>query len=222
MKGGYTVDLTQPEDMGGQSAGELSSDSPYYGTMLKIEFMGGVKARVHRELINKHPEFSARFDELSPSEPLKLLDVPGRVGHTIVHFLFTGTYQALPTLPGDATGASKAKLVETLQVYFESIDLGLGDLASLAGQEIAGQCQGMSFASVIKLLDDEFSGFTGNETWLIEYLANRATMDSEQVTEEDIGKFRAALGDRCGVIDILLEGIMKLKFRLQSSQAMAV
>ncbi|RSL97799.1 hypothetical protein CEP52_010701 [Fusarium oligoseptatum] len=180
MKGGYTVDLTQPEDMGGQSPGELSSDSPYYGTMLKIEFMGGVKARVHRELINKHPEFSARFDELSPSEPLKLLDVPGRVGHTI------------------------AKLVETLQVYFESIDLGLGDLASLAGQEIAGQCQGMSFASVIKLLDDEFSGFTGNETWLIEYLANRATMDSEQVTEEDIGKHH------------------KLKFRLQSSQAMAV
>ncbi|KAL6361367.1 hypothetical protein LRP88_04835 [Fusarium phalaenopsidis] len=216
------VEPPRLEGMPSQYSGELPSDSPYYGAMLKIEFMGGAKARVHRQVINKYPDLAARFHELPPNESLKLLDVPGRVGHTIVHFLFTGTYQALPIPPGDAAATSKAMLVETLQVYFEAVDLCLEDLASLAGVEITGQCQGMSFARLIKVLDDEFDGLTGRETWLINYLADRATMDSEQVTEEDVQKFRAALGDRCGVIDILIEGIMKLKFRLQSSQAMAV
>ncbi|EEU47530.1 uncharacterized protein NECHADRAFT_78044 [Fusarium vanettenii 77-13-4] len=216
------VEPPQLEGMPSQSSGELPSDSPYYGTMLKIEFMGGVKARVHREVINKHPDLAARFHELPPNEPLKLLDVPGRVGHTIVHYLFTGTYQALPVPPGDVAETPKGMLVETLQVYFEAVNLGLEDLGSLAGAVITEQCQGMSFASLIKVLDDEFDTLTGHETWLIKYLADRATMDSEQVTEEDIQKFRTALGDQCGVIDILLEGIMKLKFRLQSSQAMAV
>ncbi|RSL66113.1 hypothetical protein CEP54_003873 [Fusarium duplospermum] len=192
-----------------------SCQSPYWGPVLRIRFMGGATAHVPREVINNHPVFAARFSRRSANELLNLLDVPQCVGHTIVHFLFTGTYQTLPGPLDNATDRYHVLFSEALNVYFEALNLGLVTLSRLATKEIARHGGQMSFAEIVKVLDDDFHELTGNETWLIDYLVNRATMESEVVTDESIQKFRALMGGQRVVVDILLEGILKLKIQLQ-------
>ncbi|UPK91813.1 hypothetical protein LCI18_002748 [Fusarium solani-melongenae] len=191
-----------------------SCQSPYWGPVLRLQFMGGATAHVPREVINKHPVFAARFSRRSANELLNLLDVLQCVGHTIVHFLFTGTYQTLPGPLDNATDRHRVLLSETMNVYFEALNLGLGKLSRLATKEIVRHGREISFTEIIKVLDDDFPELTGNETWLTDYLVNRATMENELVTDESIQNFRAIMGDQRVVVDIL-EGILKLKIQLQ-------
>lgn len=188
-----------------------SSSRPYYGAICRFEFKRGEIACVPQELINKYPDFAGLVNRQTDDKPFKF-DVTGRVGHTIVHFLFTETYQTLPRpLDEEAEEPSRA-FIEALEVYHQAVIHGLEELAELATNEIDRQGEGESFVNIVKGVECMFEG---DKSWLVDYLAERAIMDDEEITETDIQELEDLNDDR-NLVDILLKANMRLKFQLQN------
>ncbi|KAI8675325.1 hypothetical protein NCS57_00433500 [Fusarium keratoplasticum] len=191
-----------------------SNESQYFGPTCLFKFRGGAITCVPREVIDKYPNFAGSVYTQQPmGQPIKF-DVTGRVGHTIVHLLFTGTYQTLPPPVDEKAKEPSGAFIEALEVYQQAVIYGLEDLAELATEEIARQGEGESFASIVKGVCGVDDMFEGANQWLGGYLASRATMTNEKVTEENIQKLEFIHGVS-PLVDILLEANMKLKFQLQ-------
>ncbi|KAH7271736.1 hypothetical protein FSOLCH5_004598 [Fusarium solani] len=203
--------------MANQPGVESSNESQYFGPACQFKFRGGAIAWVPREVIDKYPNFAGSVYTQQPiGQPIKF-DVTGRVGHTIVHSLFTGTYQTLPPPVDEKAKEPSGAFIEALEVYQQAEIYGLEDLAELATEEIARQGKGESFASIVKGVCGVDEMWEGDKIWLGDYLASRATMTHEEVTEEDIQKLQF-INQAHPLVDILLEANMKLKFQLQQAE----
>ncbi|KAL2689440.1 hypothetical protein Neosp_003494 [[Neocosmospora] mangrovei] len=202
--------------MANQPREESCNDSPYYGATRRFKFNGGEIACVPQELVNKYPDFAGWINTQPDNEPIKF-DVTGRVGHTIVHFLFTETYEALPSTLKEQVKEPSGAFIEALEVYHQAVIDGLEELAELATEEIEHQGRKESFANIVKGVSSVEDLFEGDKTWLLEYLAKRATMDHEDVTQADISDGQDIDLDH-PLVDILLEANMKLKLQLQQTE----
>lgn len=193
-----------------------SSSRPYYGASRRFEFKGGEIAYVPQEVINKYSNFAGLVNEQPDNEPIKF-NVTGRVGHTIVHFLFTETYQTLLSPPNERAKKPSGAFMEALEVYHQAVIKGLGELTDLAFEEIRRQGEDESFASIVKGVHGVRYMFEGDKTWLVEYLDERATMADEEVTLDYIEEVQS-IETGCELVDILLEANMKLKLQLQQTE----
>ncbi|RSL58361.1 hypothetical protein CEP53_006180 [Fusarium sp. AF-6] len=191
--------------------------SPYYGATCKFQFKGGAIACVPREVINKYPDLAGLADMQPDDKPITFSDVTERVGHMILHFLFTGTYETLPQPSDDKTVDPIAAFTEAVQVYHEAVINGLDELTELATVKIVQQGEVKTFSSIVKGLSRVSGVFEGDKTWLIEYLADRAAMAYETVSEEDISKLQDIDYDHT-LVDILFKANVKLKVKLQQAE----
>lgn len=170
-----------------------------------------------REVIDKYPEFADLvYKQQLVDKPIEFY-ATGRVGHTIVHFLFTGKYQTLRPSPDNETHEPSAAFTEAVQVYHVAVVCGLDDLAELATKEIARQGEGKTFSSIVNAMSRVTEVFEGDKTWLVDYLADRAATAYDEVTEDDISKLQDIDCDNT-LVQILFKANRKLKLWLQHAE----
>lgn len=93
-------------------------------------------ALIPRHIITKHPKFATFLASLETNKGYDFTNVNRRVGHVLLHFLFTGEYQALPMVEETTEKTRKEKFSEIINVYLEGSQMGLDGLVTLLRKEI--------------------------------------------------------------------------------------
>ena len=92
------------------------------------------------------------------------------VGHTVVHFLYTGGYETVSS-PLDETASDLAREYKrSVLVYHASRSWGLTDLEVLAQQNMQHLDEELPVLEILRVTRDVFSSLPTGETWLPGYI----------------------------------------------------
>ncbi|KIL89506.1 hypothetical protein FAVG1_07086 [Fusarium avenaceum] len=191
------------------------SQSPYYRPVIKIRFGGKMTASIPRHVIASHPKFVAFLAGLERKKGYDFTDVNRRVGHVILHFLFTGEYQALPMVEESVEKTRREKFSEIVNVYLEANQMGLDGLVTLSESEIERQGRDMASAEMFAIIDKDFYQEAIAGEWLKRYLLRRASNEAEKVILNDVKKIQEPPLEERNLVSLLLEATMELKRELQ-------
>ncbi|KAH7236219.1 hypothetical protein BKA59DRAFT_516735 [Fusarium tricinctum] len=145
-------------------------------------------ASIPRHVIASHPKLATFLAGLESKKGYDFTDGNRRVGHVILHFLFTGEYQALPMVEDPDKNTRLEKFSEIINVYLEANQMGLDGLVTLSESEIERQGKDMTFADVFAIIDKDFYQEAIAGEWLKRYLLRRASSETEEVKLDDIKK----------------------------------
>lgn len=105
--------------------------------------------------------------ESGSQERLYFPDVDVQTGHTLVHYLYTETYET------PATGSERIKLKAALLVFIATSNHNLTGLKHLASREIDAQGLDLNLFEVLDIIDDDFTHLCPN-SWVHKYLHQKA------------------------------------------------
>jgi hypothetical protein len=122
--------------------------------------------------VPKHLLRSPRWSSTDAGGTLCLPGVSAATGHTLVHYLYTGTYQTLEAKGEDAMAPAHIELKQALLTFVLASAYELQDLESLAKEQIETYGSRMALVQVLGTVKEEFSKMTW--CWFHEYLQVRA------------------------------------------------
>ncbi|KAI9146756.1 hsp70-like protein [Paramyrothecium foliicola] len=149
--------------------------SPYASTMVELQFQDQYPLNVHADLLRKSPVLYGQYlsGTYVTNRRLKLNDISYSVGHTMVHFLFTGTYER-PKETENAANEDPDLIIDTaFQAYHAAQKYKLTLLAELAKDDIYKLGAQLDLPRLIKAIESEFSGGSHLDAWLSAYLIEK-------------------------------------------------
>ncbi|KAH7093803.1 hypothetical protein FB567DRAFT_516101 [Paraphoma chrysanthemicola] len=121
------------------------------------------------------PEYLLRSLKWPSTEGEGTLCLPGvsaATGHTLVHYLYTGKYQALGAKEEGAVAPAHIEFEQALLTFILATAYDLSDLESLAKEQITKSGSCMTLAEVLNTARNEFPELAWS--WFHEYLQARA------------------------------------------------
>ena len=136
---------------------------PYAGRQAVLHFYGEreeSELRVpfnilepYEELTRKRKRDEAGTSDVPSCEEFDLTDTPSNVGHVIVHFLLTGTYQTLRFWRLDLEWGLTQEFRTAICVYAAAVEKKLPGLRDLARLQIAKLGEQIDLESIITVID---------------------------------------------------------------------
>ncbi len=149
-----------------------SSLSPYASPLITTLYFGdGPQLIVPALLINKIPMLSHRIRR---DMTLHLEDIPGDVGHVLVHYFYTGMYQSLKPkglIPHEKT---VAEFTTSVRVYTLAQDYKLSNLRELAKGEMERLGHEMHVTQIHDVMRTVRPVVRVDDKWLHDYLKSLA------------------------------------------------
>ena len=140
----------------------MAKYSPYESPITTI-LIGDKTFFVHEYCLRKYFPWELDF-RWNPS--ITLTDVDEDIGHTVVHFIYTGTYETLTT-------ASESRIIHLAREYKRSIQAyhaarahKLHDLEVLAKWHIENLGESVSIFDMLQAVRTVFSKLPDDEVWL--------------------------------------------------------
>ena len=99
-----------------------------------------------------------------------MYDVDEDVGHTVVHFLYTGGYQTVRSSLDKGTTDLAREYKRSILVYHASRAWGLADLEILAKQNMQHLDEDLPVLEILRVVRDVFSSLPVDEPWLPGYI----------------------------------------------------
>ena len=124
---------------------------------------------VPRDILIKSPKLHAAFENKLPELP----DIPEDIGHVLVHYLHTGTYESLK--PKEPLTPSKqiVELKTSIKAYAAARAYDLPELMRLAQQQIEKYGEGLPLPSLLEITRDSFPTLSEHDDWFLDYLKSR-------------------------------------------------
>ncbi|KAJ5654767.1 hypothetical protein N7490_001770 [Penicillium lividum] len=97
-------------------------------------------------------------------------DVDGDVGHTVVHFLYTGGYETVSSPLDEGTSDLAREYRRSVLVYHASRTWGLTGLEVLSQQKMHHLDEELPVLEILPVMRDVFSSLPAGETWLPDYI----------------------------------------------------
>ncbi|KAJ5999517.1 hypothetical protein N7451_007327 [Penicillium sp. IBT 35674x] len=116
-------------------------------------------------------EIYPRFRKLAYSGKLELAISPD-IGHTIVHFLYTGKWQTIDCGLARGKTYTEREYQRCVQVYHASLKYDLSELKIMAEKYIAHFGNEFSAMELLRLTTEVISEFPEDEFWLPNYVTN--------------------------------------------------
>ncbi|KAL5410249.1 hypothetical protein PMIN04_010708 [Paraphaeosphaeria minitans] len=120
----------------------------------------------------KHLLRSPKWSTTDAGGTLCLPDVSAATGHTLVHYLYTGTYQTLEARGQDAVAPAHVKFEQALLTFVLASTYELQDLERLAKEQIEVYGSHMALVEVLNTVRKNFSKMAWS--WFHKYLQARA------------------------------------------------
>ncbi|KAK7177680.1 hypothetical protein PSPO01_16274 [Paraphaeosphaeria sporulosa] len=120
------------------------------------------------------PKYLLRSPKWSTTDAGGTLCLPGvsaATGHTLVHYLYTGTYQTLQAKGEDAVAPAHIKFKQALLTFVLASAYELPDLEKLAKEQIERHGSHMAVVDVLDTVRKEFSKMA--RCWFHEYMQAR-------------------------------------------------
>jgi hypothetical protein len=164
--------------------------------------------------------FVSRYPVWADETTVILSDVHNDIGHTLVHFLYTGTYQTLkpPSVGDDDFSDGLLEYKRSLQVYWAAKRYGLEGLEHYAHENMQKYGTDMCITDVMTIAEDiyaELGDGQEGQTWFREYLQEKLrdgfTKDENVFLSEG---FLKGLGNKSAFPRLLvkvMDGIYKEK-----------
>lgn len=112
---------------------EIIKNSPYAASIIELKLGDGTALKVPSFLLRKCPKLHTKIQTWT--QIVSLLEITQDIGHVLVHYLFTNTYQCL--LPkGTAHEKMCSEYRTAIRVYGWTRDYELSDLNELAKAEV--------------------------------------------------------------------------------------
>lgn len=92
------------------------------------------------------------------------------VGHTVVHFLYTGGYETVISPLDEGTSDLTREYKRSVLVYHASRTWGLTGLEILAKQKMQHLDEEVPVLEILRVMRDVFSSLPAGETWLPAYI----------------------------------------------------
>lgn len=154
--------------------------SPYASKLLEIEFNEATAlSYVPKVFLQDQSWFSDAIDYYAS-------DISEKVGHVLIHFLFTGEYQILEI---DETKITHDKLWAELRIAVQVLlaldEWKLPGLQELVQSEIESLSKSIHIFDVVRLIDKELRGEAiKHELWLKNFLVNSLNTAFEKNSNE--------------------------------------
>jgi hypothetical protein len=130
---------------------------------------------VPRIYAGQSPQWTFPSDSFNPfsTQTIELLDVDGDIGHTLVHYLYTGTYQTLKLQGVSDLSDSTTEYRRACLVYCTARLYELDSLAEHAVQNMKLFEKGLSIFQILKIARDVYPKLLGDEIWFPKYLKTK-------------------------------------------------
>jgi hypothetical protein len=103
-----------------------------------------------------------------------LPDMDKSIGHPLVHYLYTGTYQTLDDLNCSLAEQIHSEFKRAVLAYATAKKYELHGLEELAKDKIEHFGADMNIHDVVETIKDEYSKLPGNSTWFLDFLKEKA------------------------------------------------
>ncbi|TLS20765.1 uncharacterized protein PpBr36_11024 [Pyricularia pennisetigena] len=141
--------------------------SPYAASIIELKLGDGTALKVPSSLLRKCPKLHTKIQTWA--QIVSLLEMTQDIGHVLVHYLFTNTYQCL--LPkGTAHEKMSSEYRTAIRVYGWARDYELSDLEELAKLEVVRLGSGLPFPTVLGLLRNAYPTPRSDDVWFRSYL----------------------------------------------------
>ncbi|KAL2175899.1 uncharacterized protein P884DRAFT_204639 [Thermothelomyces heterothallicus CBS 202.75] len=142
-------------------------NSPYGSPSCTIPFASPLT--VPLEILKKSPKLHAAYELRLPELPA----IPEGVGHVLVHYLHTGTYESLKPKPTDAMSKQICELKTSIQTYAAARTYDLPELMRLAEAKIEKYGKGLPLPALLEAARDAYPNLTEGDAWFLNYLRSR-------------------------------------------------
>ncbi|KAJ5548315.1 hypothetical protein N7513_005549 [Penicillium frequentans] len=169
-------------------------------------------------------EIYPRFRKLAYSGKLELA-ISADIGHTIVHFLYTGKWQTIDCGLSRGKTFTEREYQRCVQVYHASTKYDLSELKIMAEKYIAHFGNEFSAMELLRLTAEVFSEFPEDEFWLPNYVTNAlqemAGSVNSRINIRDNSSVRSpgSLAIMAAVIDAQFSRILELESTRGNYQA---
>ncbi|KAJ9133159.1 hypothetical protein NKR23_g10949 [Pleurostoma richardsiae] len=140
--------------------------SLYAASIIKLHLKDGTEFTIPRPLLQKCPKLQSPASWIASLR----LEATEEVGHVLVHFLHTETYQCLRPKGTSPTEKIAAEFTTSLRVYALARDYELPALADLAQLEIERLGKGLPFSIVLGLIQSAYPDPSADDVWFGSYL----------------------------------------------------
>lgn len=117
--------------------------------------------------LRKYPRFPSKS---LFSSVITLHDVHEDAGHSLVHFLYTGSYQTIKSPLSKGISDIAREYRKSVFVYEASRRYGITDLESLAHQYIQRFRDSLTLSEILRETRDTFLKDSGDETWIPNFI----------------------------------------------------
>jgi len=117
--------------------------------------------------IRKYPLLGRSFP---PNTYITLSDIHGDVGHTLVHFLYSGTYETINSPLDENISYIEREYRRSVLVYHASRMYNITDLEILARKYIEHFDEAISTFEILRSIGEIFPKLPEDEVWLPSYV----------------------------------------------------
>jgi hypothetical protein len=168
---------------------------------------------VHEGLIDKYPSLSQRVRSLYSewgSGPITLPEIHEDIGHTLVHYVYTGQYQLFRLAPNEPLKEKINDFRRSVLAYCAARLYGISGLETAAKANAECFGHGLSISDVKVIAEAVFTNLPPDDVWFSGYLQEKVNAafqeDDTLITEEkwileNIG--RVSIFDRVVVKSII-------------------
>lgn len=134
-----------------------------------LQFADGRTLNIPPHLLSQSPKLEAMYQETR----LKFPDVSDDVGHVIIHYLYTGTYQSLRPEGSELQKALATEFSTSIRAHNAAETYELPNLAELAKVEIERLGEKLQVSLVFDILREVCPNPGTGDVWLSNFLKNR-------------------------------------------------
>lgn len=209
------------------------SDSPYDTPIFTILVGSGrVPYTIQQGLLKQSPQWAEKCKSKPWGNKIELPDVDEDIGHSVVHYLYTGNYQTLKTKPmpskaadndEDPTATSEELGAPSLLEYRRSVRLycvartyGLVGLKNLALYRIDNPQGGISIWNVLSIAEEAYEKLPDDEVWFTGYL--RRKLEAALRVDNYLLK-KKTLQDRIGKVKKFDQALMSVIAEIYTERA---
>ncbi|KAH8750318.1 hypothetical protein F5883DRAFT_579696 [Diaporthe sp. PMI_573] len=187
----------------------MLDNSPYSAPSITLCCEGGARYNVPSPLLRKHSKLGGLCSSFSKA--LFLDNVSQDVGHVLVHYLFTGTYQCLRPKGQSEFERLVAECTTSIRVYAFARGHGLPSLEELAKSEVDRLGAGLPVSIVLNLAQEAYPSPSVDDTWISCYFKARLRSLFQNPAEE-LDHCQVLNTDRkvMAISEIFVNGLLKL------------
>ncbi|KAH5734228.1 hypothetical protein HBI17_203050 [Parastagonospora nodorum] len=146
--------------------------SPYQDTKIVSILVGrdALPFTIHSAVIAQSEVLAAKVSYKRNGNQVLALDLDNSTAHTLIGFMYTGTYNELP-LSSELTRSAMSVYETGTCVYCAAVRYQLAGLVELAKEKIMSSDEGVSISDILRIAKEQaFPLLPGNETWYPSYL----------------------------------------------------